>query len=200
MELNHPNKPSGPSDSAAKNSTSQPARSSGGMSTEDFADLLEVATYHVKKGVKDFADFSQKMIESIGKEFEDRIRPHLGSLYDRVMTERATEQANRKAERETLGLPGVKSLAKQGSGKQRVEGDIHMTKTQRIILAIGLILFLASAILPPWRDHEGILGPFALLTSTRVTRLDIHRLLVEWVIITVLTGGLLLLTTKGKSQ
>lgn len=75
-----------------------------------------------------------------------------------------------------------------------------MTRKQRIILTVGLAVFVVSAIFPPWRDYSGKFGPYALLTHAGDERLDIHRLLVEWIIIVAVAGGLMLLTTKGKSE
>jgi hypothetical protein len=76
-----------------------------------------------------------------------------------------------------------------------------MTKTQKLILAIGLLVFVASAIFPPWRDYNGLLGQFAFFTHPGSDiQIDIHRLLLEWIVIVTVTSVLLLLATKGKSQ
>lgn len=52
-------------------------RGSGGPSTEDLADLVRIATFHLEAGARDFAAFSKSMISDIG----EWIEPYLQDLY-----------------------------------------------------------------------------------------------------------------------
>lgn len=56
-------------------------RGSGGPSTEQLADLLTLAAYHVEAGAREFGAFSSRMIADAG----EWIKPHLAELHDKAL-------------------------------------------------------------------------------------------------------------------
>jgi GGDEF domain-containing protein len=57
-------------------------RGSGGPSTDELADWLTLATYHVEAGAREFGAFSSRMIADVG----DWIKPHLSDLHDKAIS------------------------------------------------------------------------------------------------------------------
>jgi hypothetical protein len=79
-----------------------------------------------------------------------------------------------------------------------------MNKKQKIVLMIGIIVFLLIGIFPPWvlisspensARLEGAIGYSFIIFSPNHgwCRIDISRLMVEWITMVVVMGGLILL-------
>ena len=90
-----------------------------------------------------------------------------------------------------------------------------MNRRQKTILSLGVILFVAAALYPPWyskvashapRDlgYRVLFSPPAVAPGSEYTgyigRVDFDRLGVEWAIIAVITGTLLLVYASGKEK
>jgi hypothetical protein len=75
-----------------------------------------------------------------------------------------------------------------------------MNRKQRICLWVGIAIFLLMGLFPPWYRGEPVhsykygflLAPpeFDPRGFTRY-RLDVHRLYVQWIMVAVVTGGLI---------
>jgi hypothetical protein len=78
-----------------------------------------------------------------------------------------------------------------------------MNQKQRACLTTGFVLLVVTTLLPPWErwgylfGHESHYG--FLFASARGGRLDLSRLIVEWVLILFLTGGLFFLAGRAST-
>jgi hypothetical protein len=87
---------------------------------------------------------------------------------------------------------------------------IAMNNKQKIILWLGIIVFVAAGFYPPWYVKAGAapedLGYRVLFSPPIVSlpnytgRVDFDRLGMEWAIIAVITGTLLLVYASGKEK
>lgn len=76
-----------------------------------------------------------------------------------------------------------------------------MNHKQRTYLWIGIIVCVLMGLFPPCYDPEhrqGYTFLFLPLIVETWARVDIHRLCVQWLMVAVVTGGLMLTFHEGK--
>jgi|GEM_PF-3671015 len=83
--------------------------------------------------------------------------------------------------------------------------------TQKKIIFVGMVCFLLAGLIPPLMDVDsphfslgyGIIfldGGYVVGGINSNERVDFYRLIVEWILVIVLTGGLLFLSKEQKSK
>ena len=82
---------------------------------------------------------------------------------------------------------------------------MNLSKTQKTILIIGVVIIILMGLFPPWASTEGIhkmtLG-YAFIATRHYTpaELDISRLCVQWIMVIFATGLGVLLSGRSSQK
>jgi hypothetical protein len=79
--------------------------------------------------------------------------------------------------------------------------SLELTRHQRRLVWVWIVLVVGMGIYPPWTNRGGYTAGYAPLFSTGFHSVDFGRLMVEWIVATVVVAGLYIAgpTTRRKT-